>query len=383
MQELKQEHNKELEIREQSHAKALQEKDIEHARALKEKDKTLEKVAQELEAKDKQVQDLSKALGDKDRALETKDIEHAKALETLQTQHAKELDRATSKLDKEAKLQEYADKVKALLQGFIKQTIHPMLKKLQTKKATEMQDIIQWKKDNEGKKAEYHAYLAALADNLLASKFPKMNAMALLMGKGVKDASPKYFEHIAKSRRNKFLKQHISEIETSLAKELKPILATIEKAREWEHKDLLEGIRGLENGMGKLATEFKNSNAYGQMLETVKGDAQYYKGKTLRLTTQLEDKEKRIESLEKENTKLRNTDLHLENNAQKTKIAKLESQVEGLQAQRDTLQSEKDRLQTELTNVQTQLSEQVAITTQLKTDLEKSLASQQGRGKGI
>ncbi|WP_199764941.1 GumC domain-containing protein [Helicobacter felis] len=83
--------------------------------------------------------------------------------------------------------------------------------------------------------------------------------------------SPEYFESIAKDRRDRFLNKHISEIEKSLNKELKPILAKIEQTRKWEHKALLEEIRGLENGIGKLTEEFKNSDAYGQMLETAKG----------------------------------------------------------------------------------------------------------------
>ncbi len=83
--------------------------------------------------------------------------------------------------------------------------------------------------------------------------------------------SPEYFESIAKDRRDRFLNKHISEIEKSLNKELKPILAKIEQVREWEHKALLERMRGLENGIGKLAEEFKNSDAYWQMLETAKG----------------------------------------------------------------------------------------------------------------
>ncbi len=194
--------------------------------------------------------------------------------------------------------------------------------------------------------------------------------------------SPEYFESIAKDRRDRFLKQHINEIEKSLNKELKPILATIEKASEWDHKALLEGIRGLENGIGKLAEEFKNSDAYGQMLETAKGDTQYYKGRNLRLTTELEKNGKKIKTLEEENTKFRNTDLRLENNVQKTKITELKSQIESLQTQKDDLQREQDKSRTELTNTQTQLNEQIAITTQLKTDLKKSLASQQGKGEG-
>ncbi|WP_104636936.1 hypothetical protein [Helicobacter felis] len=251
MQELKQEHTKELESREQSHSKALQEKDIEHAQVLKEKDKTLEKVAQELKAKD---------------------TEHTKELEVLQTQHAKELEKAKNEIDKETKLQEYVGKVKTLLQRFVDQVINPMLEKLQTEKRAELEAVIQWKKDNEKEKAQYHAHLATLAYDLLAGKFPKINAMALLMGKGVKDAmSPEYFESIAKDRRDRFLNKHISEIEKSLNQELKPILAKIEQVREWEHKALLEEIRGLENGIGKLAEEFKNSDAYWQMLETAKG----------------------------------------------------------------------------------------------------------------
>ncbi|WP_199764894.1 coiled-coil domain-containing protein [Helicobacter felis] len=391
MQELKQEHTKELESREQSHSKALQEKDIEHAQVLKEKDKTLEKVAQELETKERQVQEHARDLADSNKALEkltqelkAKDTEHTKELEALQTQHAKELEKAKNEIDKETKLQEYVGKVKTLLQRFVDQVINPMLEKLQTEKRAELEAVIQWKKDNEKEKAQYHAHLATLAYDLLAGKFPKINAMALLMGKGVKDAmSPEYFESIAKDRRDRFLNKHINEIEKSLNQELKPILAKIEQTREWEHKALLEGIRGLENSIGKLSEEFKNSDTYGQMLETAKGDAQYYKSRNLRLTTELGEKDKRIKTLEEENTKLRNTDLRLENNVQKTEITELKSQVESLQAQKDDLQREQDKLQTELTNTQTQLNEQIAITTQLKTDLKKSLASQQGRGKGI
>ncbi|WP_199768462.1 coiled-coil domain-containing protein [Helicobacter salomonis] len=391
MQELEQKYTQELEIKEQSHTKALQEKDIEHAKALKDKDKTLEKVAQELEAKERQVQEHARDLADRNKDLEkltqelkAKDTEHTKELEILRTQHAKELERAITEIDKEVKLQEYVVKVETLLQRFVDQVMNPMLEKLQTEKGAELEAVIQWKKNNEKERAEYHAYLAALADDLLAGKFPKMNAMALLMGKGIKDAmSPEYFESIAKDRRDRFLNKHMREIEKSLNKELQPILAKIEQAREWEHKALLEGIKGLENGIGKLSEEFKNSDAYGQMLETAKGDAQYYKNRNLRLTTELEEKDKRIKTLEEENTKLRNTDLRLENNTQKAKITKLENQVESLQTQKDDLQRELNKLRTELTNTQTQLNEQVAITTQLKANLEKSLASQQGRGKGI
>ncbi|WP_121022704.1 hypothetical protein [Helicobacter vulpis] len=384
MQELKQEHTQELEMREQSHVRALQEKDTEHTGELRKKDKALETLTQELKAKDKRVQNLSKALGDKGRALETKDIKHTKEIEALQTQHSKELEKLAREIDKEAKLQEYADKVKDLLQRFTEQAISPMLEKLQTEKGAELEAVIQWKKDNEREKAEYHAYLAALADDLLAGKFSTINAITKLFGKGVKDAmSPEYFESIAKDRRDRFLKQHMGEIEKSLTKELKPILATIEQTRKWEHKALLEGIKGLENGISKLATEFKNSDAYGKMLETAKLDAQYYKDKTLKLTAELEEKDKKIKNLKEENTKLRNTDLRLENNAQKTKIAKLENQVESLQSQKDTLQKEQDKLRTELTNTQTQLNEQIAMIAQLKADLEKSLANQQGKGKGI
>ncbi len=279
VQDLKQKHAQELEIREQSHTKALQEKDIEHAKSLKDKDKTLEKVAQELEAKEKQVPEHARDLTDRNKDLEkptqelkSKDTEHAKTLDTLQTQHTKELEKAKSEIDKETKLQEYVGRVKALLQRFVDQVINPMLEKLQTEKRAEVESVIQWKKDNEKEKAEHHAYLAALANDLLAGKFSTINAMAKLFGKGVKDAmSPEYFESIAKDRRDRFLKQHISEIEKNLNKELKPILAKIEQTREWEHKALLEEIRGLENGIGKLAEEFKNSDAYWQMLETAKG----------------------------------------------------------------------------------------------------------------
>ncbi|WP_163556378.1 hypothetical protein, partial [Helicobacter suis] len=80
--------------------------------------------------------------------------------------------------------------------------------------------------------------------------------MAILMGKGVKDAiNPAYFESIAKDRRDRFIKEHIKEIETKLTKELKPILDKIETTREWEYKALLGGIKGLENSIGKLAEE--------------------------------------------------------------------------------------------------------------------------------
>ncbi|WP_158305103.1 hypothetical protein [Helicobacter felis] len=54
-----------------------------------------------------------------------------------------------------------------------------------------------------------------------------------------------------------------------------------------------------------------------------------------------------------------------------------------MQTQKDDLQREQDKLRTELINTQTQLNEQVAITTQLKADLEKSLANQKGKGRGI
>ncbi|CAM2956925.1 coiled-coil domain-containing protein [Helicobacter felis] len=305
VQELKQEHTKELESREQSHSKALQEKDIEHAQVLKEKDKTLEKVAQELKAKERQVQEHARDLADSNKALEkltqelkAKDTEHTKELEALQTQHAKELEKARNEIDKDTKLQGYVGKVKDLLQKFVDQVINPMLEKLQTEKGAELKAVIQWKKDNEKEKAQYHAHLATLAYDLLAGKFPKINAIALLISRGgVKNAmNPEYFESIAKDRRDRFLNKHINEIEKSLNQELKPILAKIEQTREWEHKALLGGIRGLENGIAKLAEEFKNSDAYGQMLETAKGDAQYYKGKTLKLTTELEEKDKRIKN---------------------------------------------------------------------------------------
>ncbi|GMB92723.1 hypothetical protein NHP200010_04340 [Helicobacter bizzozeronii] len=339
----------------------------------------------------KEVQELqqehSKELENKSqdykRALEAIETTHAKEIQTLQAQHAKELEGSNSVLKTEAKLQEYIDKVKALLQRFVDQVINPVLDKLQTEKGAELEAVIQWKKENEREKAEYHAYLAALADSLLAGKFSTINAMAKLFGKGVRGASSKYFESIAKDRRDRFLRQHISEIEKKLNQELKPLLAGIEKAREWGHKDLLAGLKWLESGIEKLAEEFKNSDEYGKMLETAKRDAQYYKNRNLKLTTELEEKDKKIKTLEEENTKLRSTDLRLENDSQKTKIAELENQVESLQTQKDDLQGEQDKLQIELTNTQTQLNEQVAITTQLKADLAKSLASQQGKGRGI
>uniref|UniRef100_UPI001966E6F1 hypothetical protein n=1 Tax=Helicobacter suis TaxID=104628 RepID=UPI001966E6F1 len=307
---------------------------------------------------------------------------HAKELEALETQHTQSL--KSVKLSKEAKLEEYVNKVYMLLESFREQVINPILEKTQAERGTEIKAVIQWKKDNEKEKAEYHAYLAVLADDLLAGRFPKMNAMAILMGKGVKNAiNPAYFESIAKDRRDHFLKRHIDEIETRLTKELKPILDKIETTREWEYKALLEEIKGLENSIGKLTEEFKNSDVYGKRLKAAESDAQYYKNKTSRLTKELEDKIKEIERLTDENAKLKHTDLHLENTTQKTQIGRLESQVEDLQTQRNDLQKERDKLQVELDNTQAKLSEQVNLTEKLKTDLKKALANQQSKGRGF
>ncbi|CRF46925.1 hypothetical protein HHE02_02070 [Helicobacter heilmannii] len=53
--------------------------------------------------------------------------------------------------------------------------------------------------------------------------------MAKLFGMGVKDVmSQKYFENIAKDRRDRFLKQHMSEIEKSFNKGLKLIITKME-----------------------------------------------------------------------------------------------------------------------------------------------------------
>ncbi|WP_163555609.1 hypothetical protein [Helicobacter suis] len=61
--------------------------------------------------------------------------------------------------------------------------------------------------------------------------------MAILMGKGVKDAmNPIYFESVAKNKVDILHKVHIDEIKTKLTKELKPILDKVETARKWEHK---------------------------------------------------------------------------------------------------------------------------------------------------
>ncbi|BDQ26839.1 hypothetical protein ASB1_05150 [Helicobacter heilmannii] len=64
---------------------------------------------------------------------------------------------------------------------------------------------------------------------MLAGKFSTINAMAKLFGMGVKDVmSQKYFENIAKDRRDRFLKQHMSEIEKSFNKGLKLIITKME-----------------------------------------------------------------------------------------------------------------------------------------------------------
>ncbi len=150
-------------------------------------------------------------------------------MQELKQEHTKKLEKMARKIDKEVKLQEYADKVKDLLQRFVDQVINPMLKKLQAEKGAEIEAVIQWKKDSEKEKAKYHAYLAALADDLLAGKFSTINAMAKLFGMGVKDVmSQKYFENIAKDRRDRFLKQHMSEIEKSFNKGLKLIITKME-----------------------------------------------------------------------------------------------------------------------------------------------------------
>ncbi|BCD48542.1 coiled-coil domain-containing protein [Helicobacter suis] len=378
VQELRQAHTKELETKEQEHGVALKDKEALHAKELKALETQYTAALESV--KNKLINDLGAlcelAGGGKWNTPSIAKAELEKSINRLKEE--------ARKASKEAKLEEYVNKVYTLLESFREQVINPILEKTQAERGAEIKAIAQWKEDNEIEKAEYRVHLADIIKDLVAGKFPRMNAMAILMGKGVKDAmNPIYFESVAKNKVDILHRVHIDEIETKLSKELKPILDKIETAREWEHKALLGGIKGLENSIGKLAEEFKNSDVYGKRLKTAESDAQYYKNKTSRLTKELEDKIKEIERLTDENAKLRRTDLHLENATQKTKITELESQVGGLQTQRNDLQKERDKLQIELDNAQAKLSEQVNLTEKLKTDLKKALASQQSKGRGF
>ncbi|WP_260321754.1 hypothetical protein [Helicobacter gastrofelis] len=309
VKELRQKHTKELELREQSHTKALQEKDS-----------ALEKMAQELR---------------------NKDTEHAKALDTLQTQHAQELEQAKRELEKKAKPQEYANKLKDLLQSFIEQVVSPVLEKLQAEKGVEIEAVIQWKKQNEQEKAKYHAYLAALADDLIAGKFSTINAMAKLFGKGVKDAmSPQYFESIAKDRRDRFLKQHIGEIEKKLNQELKPIIAKIEQT---------------------IATEFKGSAEYGAELSQAQRqvDSLEYDKK------QLQSKINSLEQ-EKENTKRELQEAHANKEVLRKSVAENTKLKDELDTAKAELQTTKDKLQTTQSDLDTTKTELEATKVELK-----------------
>ncbi|BDQ26838.1 hypothetical protein HHE02_02060 [Helicobacter heilmannii] len=64
-------------------------------------------------------------------------------MQELKQEHTKKLEKMARKIDKEVKLQEYADKVKDLLQRFVDQVINPMLKKLQAEKGAEIEAVIQ------------------------------------------------------------------------------------------------------------------------------------------------------------------------------------------------------------------------------------------------
>ncbi|WP_163555608.1 hypothetical protein [Helicobacter suis] len=133
-------------------------------------------------------------------ALNNKEALHAKELRALETQHTKSLENAKNELgndlgalcelagggkwntpsiakaeleksinrlkeearkaSKEAKLEEYMNKVYTLLENFKEQVINPILGKTQAERGTEIKAIAQWKEDNEIEKAEYRVQLA-------------------------------------------------------------------------------------------------------------------------------------------------------------------------------------------------------------------------------
>ncbi|GMB89889.1 hypothetical protein NHP190002_05680 [Helicobacter ailurogastricus] len=169
--------------------------------------------------------------------------------------------------------------------------------------------------------------------------------------------NPDYFESIAKHRRNGLLQEHLREIETKLAQELKPIVAELERTMAWRYGDLERAYQRLTNSIDSLAQEFKNSDEYGKQLNTATYKNKCLEGTTKGLETQIanlktevELKNDKITELNAEITKLKSTDVRLENATHKATIKELESQ-------RDALQQ--------------QLTEQINIAEQLKADLAK------------
>ncbi|WP_199765622.1 hypothetical protein [Helicobacter felis] len=109
---------------------------------------------------------------------------------------------------------------------------------------------------------------ALLNEELIANKFPKINATAILFGKGVKqEYTPSYDPIKAKSGYRELYRRE-QNIQDNLANTLKKDRQEAQTANNEAHKLILNATNSVATGINNLVIELKTSADYGMQLIT-------------------------------------------------------------------------------------------------------------------
>ncbi|WP_082334124.1 hypothetical protein, partial [Helicobacter heilmannii] len=301
---LKQEHFKELDKTKQeittlktananletAHTKLTQERD----KAISQLDSAT-KTAQELtDAKTKaetalaDLQTAHKALETKYSALETSQTNNTKELENLKTNSALKDKQITELTAQKQKTEQEAQALKTELESVKAEaktieTFENKTTKLINKHIaliTDLAENVNAKiQDTDSRVTEIHkqcqeemiqqaSNCALLNEELIANKFPKINATAILFGKGVKqEYTPSYDPIKAKSGYRELHRREQS-IQDNLANTLKKDRQEAQTANNEAHKLILNATNSVATGINNLIIELKTSADYGMQLIT-------------------------------------------------------------------------------------------------------------------
>ncbi|WP_285693253.1 hypothetical protein, partial [Helicobacter ailurogastricus] len=316
VKDLKDQHAKEIEKGKQEHSTKEAQLTQERDKAISQLDSAT-KTAQELtDAKTKaetalaDLQTTHKALETKYSALETSQTSNTPELEDLRQKHTKELEKlntahtkavkdlntASALKDKQiveltAQKQKAEQETQALktelesvkaeaktIETFENKTTKlinkhiALITDLAENVNTKIQDtdnrVTKIHKQAQEEMIQQASNCALLNEELIANKFPKINATAILFGKGVKqEYTPSYDPIKAKSGYRELYRRE-QNIQDNLANTLKKDRQEAQTANNEAHKLILNATNSVATGINNLVIELKTSADYGMQLIT-------------------------------------------------------------------------------------------------------------------
>ncbi|WP_281769813.1 hypothetical protein, partial [Helicobacter ailurogastricus] len=186
VQELRQKHTKEFELRKQSYTKDINTKDTEHAKTLQEKQKEMDTLKHENTQKDNALQELKGQI-----VKHTKELENSRQeIATLQA----ELKTAKTEAKNQAHIKAFEREAVHLIKKYVAPVTTGVVAHIQAsgEKITEIH------KQCQEEMIQQASVCVVLGEELQAGKFKAFNNVKKLFGKGVKDPMP--YEYVQQGK---------------------------------------------------------------------------------------------------------------------------------------------------------------------------------------